>query len=98
MIKEIMKIKVSRGTSNVILSLALIVGYFTTLYLANQRHLNRVEPYLISSGKVYSWKSYKCVGGVMYSSGRSDTLLVEKDGNPKQCTIIRISNREFSEL
>ncbi len=86
---------VKRNTIAICLTF-MLVGL--TAHLLHLSHLNQTENYVKSSGKIYSWKHYKCFGGVVYSTGQSDTLMVNKDGSPKQCKIVRMTNREYSEL
>lgn len=61
-------------------------------------HYSNKEDYVISDGVIYSWKTYKCIDGVMYRKGRSFTLLVNANGSPKLCKVKVMTNGEFYKL
>lgn len=72
----------------------LVIG-IALFSIAYSGYLATERDYISSGGMIYSWKGYACIDGVMYRTGRAYTLMVNQDGSPKRCDIVKMTNYEF---
>ena len=57
-----------------------------------------IHDYPTANGKYFSWGSYKCEFGVLYSWGYEMNAMIDVNGDPIPCTVTKMTHEEFERL